>query len=281
MAASTPTLAQEHGPPKVAASLAFIPNSPFQHPGSIAEEVMDVQFQHARFEANIPIRVGEGGEIMNGVVYSYLGFGYSSLAVPTGSPDALHDLSYRLAITLPLTEQWRLVGSAQPGIASDLQNIDGDHWRLEGGLAAWRGFGRGSVVGFGGAYRYDFGKALLLPTFDLQYETESMRFDLQLPRSAAGYLRTDEQVEFGLAARVDGSVYRLGGAPDQGKEVRYSVVSAGPEGNVHLRHGITTRIAAGFAAARRFEIQSDPSATLRNMGFRAGFFARLGVEVSP
>jgi hypothetical protein len=108
-----------------------------------------------------------------------------------------------------------------------------------------------------------------------------MRFDLQLPRSAAGYLRTDEQVEFGLAARVDGSVYRLGGAPDQGKEVRYSVVSAGPEGNVHLRHGITTRIAAGFAAARRFEIQSDPSATLRNMGFRAGFFARLGVEVSP
>lgn len=274
--------AQAQAPPIVSVSVDVLPYSNLSNPepGTV-EDRLEVLLSNPRFEANVPIRLGEDGALINSLVYSFLDFQYRNVLVPVGAPDRLHDLSYRLTLTLPVSERWRVVAAAQPGLASDFENIEGNHWRFQGALVFRRAFGQGSTVGLGGAVRNDFGDALVLPVLNLQFETERFRVDLQPPKSVAGYFRAGQWADIGLAARVDGGFYRLGAAAQEGLRVKYSVISLGPEARFPLGTRVMGRVTGGAIVGRRFEIQDAADEELRGIDLESGFFVRVAFELRP
>ncbi|MEZ4588477.1 MAG: DUF6268 family outer membrane beta-barrel protein [Gemmatimonadales bacterium] len=273
------SLAAQQRPPIVSVSFDMLPYSSLADPlPGTAEEDLKVSIANPRIQVNLPIRIGRNGALVNSFSYSQLNFNYREATAPGNAPDQLHALSYRLALNVPMSERWRFLAFAEPGLASDLENVESDHLRFQGGVVFTRRLASGGSVGVGAAVQNNFGQALPLPVLNVDARSGALRFDLRLPRSAGAFLRAGSGTEIGLAANVEGSHYRLGGAPVEGRRVRYSVLTVGPTVSTRLGSVTTARLSSGAAVGRRFEIQDADQNELRSIGLEPAFFVRLSFD---
>jgi len=278
-ASGASTLAAQQRPPVVSVSFDMLPYSNLADPlPGTAEEDLTVAIANPRIQINLPVRIGRNGALVNSFRYSQLNFNYREATVPANAPDQLHELAYRLALNVPISDRWRFLAFAEPGLASDLKSVESDHLRFQGGVVFTRRLASGGSVGVGGAVQNNFGEALPLPVLNVDARSGGIRFDLRLPRSAGAYLRAGDRAEVGLAANVEGSHYRLGGAPVEGRRVRYSVISVGPTVSTRLGAITTARLSTGAAVGRRFEIQDEDANELRSIGLKPAFFVRLSFD---
>lgn len=280
---SSSPLSGQQGPPLVSGSFDFLPFSKIDNPrAGTFEEQFEVRVNNPRFALNLPVALAGGVRIVNGVEYSLLRFHLvEGFVAPPGTPESLHDLSYRLVVSIPVSGDWRLNLRAQPGISSDFNNVEGNHFRLQGGALLSTTVGDDGVVGFGAAVQNNFGEAIPLPALTFRWSGERASVDAQLPRAVSLLFRAGRFLEAGVDGDVRGGFYRIGREGARGDRVRYSVISLGPALRARMRPRAFLKLTGGVAMGRRFEIQDENAAELRTIDLEPGSFLRATLEIRP
>lgn len=277
----------QQGPPIVSASFDFLPYSNIDNPrAGTFEEALEIRVANPRFAINISVRLSNGRTtIVNGVAFSALTFSYRGPVIPgnVNRPDELYGLSYRLTVRSRIGDSWAVTLLAQPGIASNFENVSGDHLRFQGGVVFTKIINLQTQLGFGAMVQNQFGQILPLPVLNINWRGTTARVDAQLPKQAAVLLTPGELVEIGVAAHVEGNKYRLGleSAPIDDPVIKYSNITAGPALNIRLTPRALLRVTGGVSLARRFEVTDQNDVELRKIDLKPGGFVRAGVELRP
>lgn len=273
----------QQGPPLISGSFDFLPFSRIDDPvpGTFEEE-FEVRVNNPSFELNFPMALGGGLRIVNGLEYSLLRFHLvEGFPAPAGTPESLHDLSYRLVVSIPVADDWRLNLRAQPGLSSDFNDVEANHFRIQGGALVSTTFGEDGVVGFGAVVQNNFGEPIPLPALSLRWTAGRAAVDAQLPRALSLLFRAGSFLEAGVDGTVRGGFYRIGREGARGDRVRYSVISLGPALRARIRPRAYLKLTGGAALARRFEIQDENADALRTIDLEPSTFLRATLEIRP
>ena len=81
---------------------------------------------------------------------------------------------------------WAVTILAEPGIASDFEEVTSEHLRFAGGVIFSGQLNPATRIGFGGIVQNNFGQLLPLPVFILDRRGSGSRLSLFLPISPLG-----------------------------------------------------------------------------------------------
>jgi hypothetical protein len=284
--------------PIVSASFDFMPGATVADPTpGTFEENLETRIANPRFSLSIPVSIADGRAVLvTGLTYSLLDFRHRGADLPDLLPDRLHEVSYRIAVSAAVDEHTRVDFFAQPMLATDFENVNGDHFQFEGGVVfSRRSPASRTVVGFGAMVGNDFGGRLPLPVLTVNWRGASARLDLDLPRQAALFLMPGGFAEVGLYAIVEGNRYRRGddatAIARYEPYISYSVITAGPALQLNVGRGMLLRLNGGAAVARRFEVDFEKPAVVfggiavaprdRDLDLEPGAYLRATFEVRP
>ncbi len=239
----------------------------------------DVQVSTYGASLTVPLSLGESTVFAPGFGYRLdkLSFSHES---PAERELDLHALELPLTLIHLLSSDWMLLLQAKPGIASDLEAVEGRALRTQGMALASYQFSEQLVLGGGGAATFEYGSFLPLPVLYVNWQpTASISVDALLPVQAEAKWRASDRIELGLRADVDGSSYSIGDSairdvwpcaaqsddlstPDDEAQpssaqcidhIGYSVATAGASVGVRTVDSVWLSVYAGHTLFRRFE----------------------------
>ncbi len=218
--------------------------------------------------------------------FQQLKFEYTNRGNLDYVPNKLRELALQLAFITNLGTNWRLNIFAAPNLASDFENVGGNHINFNGGILFSRKTGESSGYAFGAMYTNDFGEPLILPALRYWNQSDRFRVDLFLPRHAEAMLLFGPKVELGLIARVSGNHYRVGEdvtvANNQSTKdgrVKYSSLTAGPGFNLGLSNNFFFTLEGGIALSRQFELFDSDDNSLTTLDLEKSLVLRGGLQL--
>lgn len=286
MHASQDMSLQAQAPPILSAGFDFMPFAMIENPRiGTFEETIQTRIANPRVQINLPFRISPQVALVNGFMLSALVFSYDQTVIPSGvnAPDELYDLSYRAALNIGFGEGWGLTLVAQPGVASDFENLSRSHWKLQGGAVVTRQVNRVTRIGAGALVQNQFGEVLPLPVFRLDWHNDRAGVEVRLPKTAAVFLIPNERWRIGLEGHVDGNKFRIGSdaAVVEDPIVKYSNITLGPSLSTRPTPSARITLAGGASLVRRFEISDGNQTDLRDIDLEPGLFARISIEILP
>ena len=263
------------------ASFEVIPGVGVEDPPADTPD-LEVQFATLRTSAKAPL-VLRGGKT---IVMPGLGYSLTTTTLSNTSdedPDGFHELYLELGVIQRLAERWLLVGTLQPGLATNFDDVDSDHFRFQASALAMRETSGGGKYGIGVSASYVFGRLLPIPLVTLDWRpSSSIRVRGTLPsRLVAGY-GLAKRFEIGLAGQFNGNRYMIDD-PDQpmAESVEYSVGDAGLFASIKLFSSVWLTGYGGTTVFRKFDVKDDDNNTISDTDVDPAAVIRVGVELSP
>lgn len=196
-----------------------------------------------------------------GAEYRYTNLRYNGLpdVIDNELVKDLHMLRLQIDFTKVFKMKWILSVLLRPGIYSDFENIDSDHFRLEGAVLLDYRKSQTTFIGFGVARSTRFGRLLVLPVFHYLYKSPKFTADILLPaRVDVGW--TQKKWYYGINASVSGNQYTIGSQFNNfvGKNtIGISDAVIGPNFRYYTNEKSYVFLTGGATAARRWEFRDD------------------------
>lgn len=173
--------------------------------------------------------------------------------------ESLHFISYALSVIKPLKNDFRLIGTLQPAISSQLdKSISGDDFLYLGALSISKKVSEDINWLMGLAFTSRFGRPLAIPLFGYNRKWERFRLNVLLPNGvSAQWLSINSKWEYGFRLGLNGSQFNLSDTNMQQIEhVRFSRINLGPSINYGLREGLYLQVFGGISVRRTYTITS-------------------------
>ena len=227
-------------------------------PRPTGREDLKIGFSIGRIRVVTPLLFPGGTVLIPGVTYA-------GTAVQTSndpaedSPDSFHEIGLPLTILHPLNRKWSVLMNVTPAVATNFKDVDRDHFRFNGFVAANYRLSDTSVVGFGVLGNYAFGDLLPLPVARLDWTPSSAwHVAVFFPESARATVRLGSRVELGLAAFLQGNQYTVSdGDNPQLDSLKYTVVHGGATAALRLFGGLWLAAYGGHTVYRKFELNDE------------------------
>lgn len=173
--------------------------------------------------------------------------------------ESLHFISYALSVVKPLKNDFRLMGTFQPAISSQLDKpISSDDFLYLGALSLSKKVSKEINWLAGLAFTSRFGRPLVIPLFGYNRKWERFRLNVLFPNGvSAHWSSVDSKWEYGFRLGLNGSQFNLSDTNmQQIDNVRFSRVNLGPSINYGLREGLYLQVFAGISVRRTYTITS-------------------------
>ncbi|MGD8394220.1 MAG: DUF6268 family outer membrane beta-barrel protein [Candidatus Eiseniibacteriota bacterium] len=248
------------------------------------EEDVDIEVSQADVTLALPWSTANSRTtVVNGLSYTLLDFSYQDWNAPAGEyrPERFHAIRYTLGVRSQLDRVWSATVRVRPGLVSDLEQVDGDHVDVVGGVLLQRTLSRTRAFGVGVSYSNEFGEPLVLPLLEVVWiRSARQKIEILLPRHVRWIFFPSPEVRFSVAAWVTGEHYRIGdrAAPVPNAALDYSLVNLGATFARHLARSVELSVAGGLAMARRFEIEDDGGGRVGDLGLEQRAFIQAGLS---
>jgi hypothetical protein len=249
------------------------------------DEVLEIGLRTISFGASFPVVFGEGRTLLlNRVEYGHLDMRFRNWdREEEGDPaakDAGHSAKYSAVLIHGLSQKWRLLAVATPGIASDFNgDFSTDEITFEAVLGLIHQLSEGLSLGFGVAYVRDFGEPLPLPFLMLEWQvTPGVRARAIVPDNIQVTYGMSPKLELGLGLKVSGNRYH--GDPEtwgaENPQVEHTIITAGPMAKIHISKWVHLFLDGGYVLYHNFEFgdgdRTSNAFHLDEAGYlRAGF----------
>ncbi len=282
----------------VGVSWTTLPASRIRRPANPEEARVQLDVQEFQARAVLPVFDSDTTQIYTGIDYESLHFSLRDWPYPDQPqpPANLYGLTLQMVLVQDLTPTWTTVFAIQPGYYADFRVLELRSLDLRGALAAfyWAPTSK-FELGFGLAYRSNFGEPLLLPVFYLTWHTVGgLLVKLRAPTELGLHLPLGTRVVLSWVTGFDGRQYRVhtGARTDEGELVPatyllgYSVGSTGPALKVRLYDDIYVYGSVELGFFRRFDateacVSTDTTGGTTCESLLADFdFVNLGDDLS-
>lgn len=249
------------------------------------EEDLEIELTTLDLRASFPLVFAEGRTlVLNSIEYGRLGVDFRNWDEEEGGDpdekDTVHSVKFTTFIMHRLSQRWRLIGVATPGLASDFKaDVSGDDFTFEAVLGLIRQVGENFSLGFGAAYIRDFGEPLPLPFLAFEWQiAPSVQAKGLLPTNLEVSYKWSPKVDLGLAVKITGNRYH--GDPDtwnaDNPQMKHTIASAGPMAQIHFSKWLHLNLEGGYVFVHNFEFfdsdDLDSSLDMEQVGYvRAGF----------
>jgi hypothetical protein len=279
-------------------SWTTLPSSRIRAPANPEEARVRLDVQEFRARAVVPVFDNETTQIYTGLDYESLHFTVRQWPYPDQPqpPANLYGLTLQMVIVQDLTPTWTTVFAIQPGYYADFRVLNLRSLDLRGALAAfyWAP-SRTFELGFGLAWRSNFGEPLLLPVVYVTWHTVGgLLVKLRAPTELGLHLPLGDRVVLSWLTQFDGRQYRVHTAArsDEGELapatylLGYSVGSTGPVVKLRIWDDLFVYGSAALGFFRRFDaaeacVTTDTSGGSTCEAALADFdFVNLGDDLS-
>ena len=233
------------------ASFEFVPAAAInvQEGGAINPEV---DFNVFRGELNVPVKLGST-VLMPGFKYAATVPGVEPQ--PIGGIESFHELTLSLLVIQPLSENWVLMASVAPTLATNFEDVGTDHFRVGGMAMGQYRFSRRLQVGFGVRVGYQFGELLPLPIVAVRWQpSDSFRVQAFVPALVRASFLFGNRFEIGANGRLNGNRYTLPTRDNPAIDnLAYSVGEVTGFAALRLFSRVWLTAHGGYTVFRRFE----------------------------
>lgn len=282
----------------VGLSWTTLPSSRIQNPANAEERDVRLNVQEFRARAVLPAFSNDETQLYGGLEYESLHFGLRDWPYPDQPqpPSNLYGVTMHMVIVQDLTPDWTTVFAIQPGYYADFRVLTLRSLDLRGALAAFYWCPSPDFeLGFGLAYRSNFGEPLLLPVFYITWQTiGDVLVKLRAPTELGLHVELGSHVVLSWLAQFEGRQYRVHtrARDDEGTQapasylLQYSVGSTGPVAKFRLWNDLYLYGSAALGFFRRFDATNACVATDSDGGSTceaelANFdFVNLGSDLS-
>ncbi|MEM6533709.1 MAG: DUF6268 family outer membrane beta-barrel protein [Myxococcota bacterium] len=279
LACSFPAVAYAQANNAIGITVELVQASPLEGDAG-PEEPPELGYANIRANLLVPIRLEDWDAVLlPGASYRLYRPQFDD-QITTENPRELHDINLQFGLLKRFGDTWSLLLSGGAGIATDFENVEGDHFRYQGiGLFRY-GNGESWTFGLGVAFSYWFGEPQLFPSFQLLYHGDRWNADLTLPRIASVRYTVSDRFDVGFLGQLDGNRFSLGDdLPFESASL--SIADAGMVVGVRIKGPIWFTAYGGVTLLRRLEFLDDQNNELLNLDQDPGPIFRLGVVIRP
>ena len=252
----------------------------------------DYSFQEYGTFINIPYKLKNKKTILvNGLGYGWVGNSGSDLSfVEAGkNKKQLHAIYYQLMFAHKLNEDWNLLISLRPTLASDFEHsLSTDDFVLQGIGFALKKVNEHFSIGGGIAYTMRFGKPFAVPVLPLNYKKGKHTISTLLPiKSAYNYsLGKKEKISVGVKHVVNGAQFNIT-APNFNKsdvpdidKIGYTRANIGAAINYDITKFLRFEVYGGASIRRQYEL-FDTSNRTHKFELNETPFIQFGITLVP
>ena len=264
----------------------FLPSVKFKTPPVSALSDVETQISEFNLAVNYPVVLRkERTFLINSVSFEMLNFTFYNVPAQFTylGPDKLYTVSYSLGFLHKINKRWAINLLFKPVLASDLNNIDGDHIKFQGAGIVNYNINENTQLGLGGAYNSDFGKPQLLPVIKLKYDNHNgFVINTTVPKSIEIIYSFGNNFDAGIVGDVSGNHYRIGkeDSPAKGNSLKYSTLTLGPIMKYKITKNFSLLLNGGFMLNRIYESFDPDKNQLRDADLENGLFVDGGVSYS-
>lgn len=212
-------------------------------------------------------------------------FFINSTNIPAGSkyfaPEQLYAIGLRTTLLYLFDNGWLLAVMAKPSLASDLDNIDGDHFTFEYGAMFNYEVTNELQTGLGIGYITNFGRPQFAPVVRLWWEiSDQTSLDLFFPSHITLKHNLSERWQFDFSVSTTGKKFRLNKEESYaGNTFQYSAIQFGPRLKYYLSKGLSVFLQSGWATRRIFEAYYEDSSIISDLELQSDFFLKTGIAL--
>lgn len=264
----------------------FLPAAKFKTPPVPVLSDVETQISQFNLAINYPVVLSEEKTfLVNSVSFEMLNFTFDNVPAQFTylGQDKLYAISYSLGFLQKINKQWAINLLVKPVLASDLNNIDGDHIKFQGAGVVNYSINENTQLGLGVAYNSDFGKPQLLPVLKLKYDNHNgFVINTTIPKSIEIIYSFSNSFDAEIAGDVNGNHYRIGkeDSPAKGNSLKYSTTTLGPTLKYKITKNLNLLLSGGFMLNRIYESFDPDNNQLREADLENGFFVRGGISYS-
>lgn len=188
----------------------------------------------------------------------------------------LHFIALQCTTAFEINQRSHIIGVVLPAISSTLQDpLSFDDFLTQASLSYVRKVNDAFLYGFGALFTSRFGFPQLFPLLMLQYKTQKVQFQLNMPTLAQATWNYDKRLSYGIKIAVNGSQFNA--ARDAAYNqipvdaFNFSRILIGPEVSIGLKNNLFLDFFGGLAVRRILELNSD-SGNLSDLGLQNGLF---------
>ncbi|WP_157716322.1 DUF6268 family outer membrane beta-barrel protein [Roseivirga echinicomitans] len=256
-------------------------------------EIMDsrlsqkIQLNEYNFFLNMPKRLKNKKTVLiNGFQYGLVTLnGDNDLHLGLDSQN-LHLIGYRLTAIHQLANDWSLLASLNPTLASTFNTaLEGEDFLFNGILQFTKKKSEYFSYGGGIAYLSTFGEPAFIPTLQLTLKSNNSKFQVFLPRQIT-YSRFYGRITAGVQLSASGSRYNVNNSSadfndfEYVDQLAYSRVILGPTFSYLVGKLIQLEASGGITFGRKAELQGDLYEGA-NYDVANGAFFRFGISIVP
>jgi hypothetical protein len=264
----------------------FLPAAKFKTPPVPALSDVETQISQFNLAVNYPVVLSEERTfLINSVSFEMLSFTFNNVPAQFTylGPDKLYMISYSLGFLHKFNKQWGVNLLVKPVLASDLNNIDGDHIKIQGAGVVNYNLNENTQIGLGAAYNSDFGEPQLLPVVRLKYDNhKGFIINTTIPKSIEIIYSFSDHFDAGITGDVSGNQFRIGkeDSPSKGNSLKYSKLTLGPTLKYKITKNLSLLLTGGFMQNRIYESFDPDKNQLRDADLENGLFVDGGVSYS-
>ncbi len=280
LAIPTTAGAQQHASGSVESE--FVPKTGIDTTTPETED-FEISFSTLRVRGNLPVVVGNSGTVLiPGINYSGT-FADTKADPGSGSPDSFHEIGLSATLMQPLSRTWGLLLNYSLGLATNFEDMDGDHIRSSGVAMATYRHSNTLNLGLGAVANYSFGKLLPLPALRVDWAaTSDIQVKVFIPESAKAIYRFGNRAEIGLAAFLQGNQYTVSDSDNPELDsVKYTIGHGGAVAGVRFFDGFWVSGYVGHTAFRKFDLEDRDGMELAKTDVRNAPIVRFSIEFRP
>ena len=194
-------------------------------------------------------------------------------------PEKLYSISYRLTLIHNFSKKWSTNILFKPTLASDMENIDSEHYTFQyGGVVVYK-LNEHTDLGLGASYNNDFGEPTLLPVLKYKHRMyDKLIVDIILPKYAQLVYLLNNRVNFGIGASISGNHYRISKdeSPAKGNSFKYSAIALGPKVKYMFTEKVSLNLSGGILANRIYETYDPSNDQLKEDDLKEGIYLSAG-----
>jgi len=265
---------------------SYIPYSQYKNSPNSPLNNIETQVRKLSVSLSFPIRINSSKTyLINSFSGQMLNFGIKNIPAQFTyvEPDRLYLISYSLSFLHYFNRTWSMILSLKPVLASDLNNVKNDHYKLQGESLFGYNINKFTQVGFGASYNADFGKYQFLPLFKLMYyDSEKFMINAIIPQSFNISYFLKDAFQLGFAGSVEGNNYRIGdsNSPIKNSSLKFSNLVVGPFFKINISNNLYLRFDSGIVFNRIYENYNSVNNNIRQVDLKNNYFVNGSISVS-
>lgn len=267
----------------------YLPRVKLNEPPQPLKDIKN-QVTNLRAGLSLPLSMEGGRFIMvNEFSMGVLHFAYENPppAEEDFFPDNVYNFGYSLKFRGYFKERFWIAAEAGPVLASDLKEVDENHYHMEGGLVVRMDYRGWLTAGLGAVYTYCLGEPMVLPALDLNYLWyDRFEVKLNIPHSGELWYRPNDAFDLGVRAELLGNRYAIGsdkafvtGRSTRGTKLRYSILTVGPAVHARFAERFYISVDAGVAFQRRFRVDDEDDHEIVSLDLKSDLYGRIGFHI--